>query len=407
MKNFLFLISAVLFASSCSQIEDSVIPEGAEDLSVLATTAGNAHLISNGMDLDGINAVIASTLPGDTVWVESGTYIIDGALSLKPGIHILKKDSQNSIFDARWKTTALHQQDYYPEDVDSCTISGITFWNMSLYIRNAKNVHFKWCIFDYGVKKAGTNKSTDLHDAYIRLINAENAMVSNCVFSRRSENSGRGIWVGSGTTGSKVINNTFGNGGTTGHFITAINDNSESNSLISGNTIDRTLSLNAEDENTDHGIYAHSFNGLTIHNNTIKGWPANASGGAIKARNGQHLSVTDNTFYDSGILLYIYINPSTYPYLKYVEIKNNSIHIDSLVGGMYGGIGYWRQSGVTGIEESILIRDNILPNGSISISASNGFDAASFNNSGGGIFDNDLHLPFLSLPSGVNQSGNH
>lgn len=278
---------------------------------------------------------------------------------------------------------------------------------MSLYIRNAKNVHFKWCIFDYGVKKADTNKSTDLHDAYIRLINAENAMVSNCVFSRRSGNSGRGVWVGSGTTGSKVINNTFGNGGTTGHFITAINDNSESNSLISGNTIDRTLSLNAEDENTDHGIYAHSFDGLTIHNNTIKGWPANASGGAIKARNGQHLSITDNTFYDSGILLYIYINPSTYPYLKYVEIKNNSIHIDSLVGGMYGGIGYWRQGGVTGIEESILIRDNILPNGSISISASNGFDATSFNSSGGGVFDNDLHLPFLSLPSGVNQSGNH
>lgn len=113
MKNFLFLISAVaLYISSCSQIEDSVIPEGAEDLYVLATTAGNAHLISNGMDLDGINAVIASTLPGDTVWVESGTYIIDGALSLKPGIHILKKDSQNPIFNARWKTTALHQQDW-------------------------------------------------------------------------------------------------------------------------------------------------------------------------------------------------------------------------------------------------------------------------------------------------------
>lgn len=400
-------ISCTMFSCSGTPEELAVLSTEIDTPSAQSISLSGAHIITQGMNLDEINTVIESASYGDTVWVESGTYVINGNLLLKPGISLMKSSSQNPIFDARWSTSELYRQTYYAANIDSCTFSGITFWNITFYVHDARDVAFKWCIFDYGVKKSGTNKSTDLHDAYIRLMNTENALVSNCVFSKRSGNSGRGVWNGSGSTGTKIMNNEFGNGNTTGHFITAINDNSESNSLISGNTIQRTESLNAEDDNTDHGIYAHSFNGLTIQNNVIKGWPPNASGGAIKARNGQNLTISKNVFHDSGILLYIYIEPSSYQYLKNVEVKNNEIHLDSLVGGMYGGTGYWRQANVTGIEESIRISDNTLPNGSIAISASNGFSASSFNASGGGVFNNDLHLPFLSLAIGVNQSGNY
>lgn len=127
----------------------------------------------------------------------------------------------------------------------------------------------------------------------------------------------------------------------------------------------------------------------------------------VDAKNGQNLAILNNEFHTSGILLYIYIEPSSYQYLKNVQVKDNKIYLDSLIGGMYGGIGYWRQGGVTGQEESILISGNEMPNGSISISGSNGFSSAQFNLSGGGVFNNDLHLPFLSLAAGVSQSGNY
>lgn len=411
-KNFLNGVILALIVSSCSStLEDSAVGTVGKEINRhaaigKASVSGSA-MVTAGMTLAQINAVIAGTTAGDTVWVEAGTYHIDGVLVMKPGITMMKSGTVNPVFDARSSTAQLFRQNYSAAAIANCTFSGITFWNLTFYINNASNVTFKWCIFDYGVKKAGSNKSNDLHDAYIRLIGTDQATISNCVFARRQGHSGRGVWNGSGSTNSKIINNTFGNGGTTGYFITAINDNSKSNSLIAGNTIMRNESFNSEDANTDHGIYAHSFNGLTIQHNVIKGWPANGSGGAIKARNGKNLVINANQMHTSGVLLYIYIEPSAYQFLKNVQVTNNKIYMDTLVGGMYGGIGYWRQAGVTGQEESFLISDNEMPNGSISISGSNGFSNAQFNMGGGGVFNNDLHMPFLSLAAGINQSGNY
>lgn len=408
-KIFLLLFVIGWMSGGCSKTTNDLSgsPSGRKDET---PTQGNSYTVKTGMSVDQINQMINQAESGDTIRIEAGTYAIDNRLQLKPNITFIKAGNQNPVFDARHSTTELYRLDYPSTEVNGCKFSGITFWNITIYLRQAKEVSFEDCAFDYGIKKSGSNKSNDLHDAYIRLIGTENATVNNCVFSRRESHSGRGVWNGSGSTGTKITDNSFGDGGETGHFITAINDNSKSNSLISGNTILRTVAMNTDDVNdpdTDHGIYAHSFDGLVIHKNTIKGWPANGSGGAIKARNGQNLVISENVFHDSGILLYIYINPTGYQYLKNVEIRHNEIHLQELVGGMYGGIGYWRESGVTGIEESINIRSNTMPLGSISISASNGFNASSFNSNGGGVFNNDLHLPFLSLASGVNHSGNY
>lgn len=411
-KIVLKLWGIVVIMSSCSSPLEEFNPRTATDTFLSKASVAKANLsgsthVTPGMTLTDINATIAGAHAGDTVWVDAGIYQIDGPLVMKPGITLMKSSSTNPIFDARGSATQLLRQTYNATTITGCTFSGITFWNLAFYINNATEVTFKWCIFDYGIKKAGSNKSNDLHDAYIRFIGTDKGIVSDCVFARRQGNSGRGVWNGSGSINTKISNNTFGNGGTTGYFVTAINDNSQSNSLISGNTILRNVSFNNEDANTDHGIYAHSFNGLKIQDNVIKGWPANGSGGAIKARNGQNLVISNNEFHTSGVLLYIYIEPSAYQYLKNVQITNNKIYLDSLVGGMYGGIGYWRQGGVTGQEEAILISDNEMPNASISISGSNGFSSAQFNLSGGGVFNNNLQLPFLSLAAGIDQSGNY
>jgi hypothetical protein len=227
-------------------------------------------------------------------------------------------------------------------------------------------------------------------------------VVTNCTFCRRQNNSGRGVWLKS-TTNSKVSNCTFGNGGTTGYFVTAINDNSENNSLISNNTLNRNTALNTDLAQTDHGIYAHSFNGVTISGNTISGWPANADGGAVKARNGKYVTISGNTFNNSGILLYEYSNTPLYPYLENVVVLNNQINIDANVNDIYHGIGYYRDN-TTGTEYSFRIEGNIVPNGTISF-AGNNLNVSNFNAASGGVYNNDHGI--LNLKTGINQTGNY
>jgi len=357
--------------------------------------------INTGMTLAQINQVIAAANSGDTVWVEAGTYNITGRINMKAGVTMAKKTSTNPIFDATGTTAQLLALSY-TTDLSNSTFSGITFWNLRFVISGSSKTTFKYCIFDYGIRKAGTDENY-YSDAYVQFNNSDLPLINNCVFSRRVNNSGRGVWIGSGTTNSKITNCTFGNGGSTGYFVTGINDNSQNNSLIDGNTINRNTALNSDLLQTDHGIYAHSFNGVNINNNTITGWPTNADGGAIKARNGQNIVISNNTLNTSGILLYEYDNTPNYPYLNDVKVLNNQINITSAVNDIYHGIGYYRNNAI-GTEYSIRIEGNILPNGTISFNGAN-LNVSNFNAANGGIFNNDYGI--LNLKTGINQSGNY
>ncbi|SOD11485.1 right-handed parallel beta-helix repeat-containing protein [Pedobacter xixiisoli] len=362
-------------------------------------TASN-FTVSSGMTLVQINQVLASATAGDTVWVEAGTYSITGKINIKTGVTMIKKTTANPIFDATSSTAQLLSLSY-ASDISNSTFSGITFWNLRFVINGSSKTTFKDCIFDYGVRKAGTDES-DYSDAYIQLTDTDLPLITNCVFSRRVNHSGRGIWIKSGTSNSKIINCTFGDGAATGYFVTAINDNSQTNSLIEGNTINRNIVLNSDLLQTDHGIYAHSFNGITINKNTIIGWPPNADGGAIKARNGQNLIISNNTLNDSGILLYEYSNTPAFPYLDYVKVLNNKINVASPVNDIYHGIGYYRDN-TTHTEYSIRIEGNIVPNGTISFNGTN-LNINDFNAANGGVYNNDYGI--INLKTGINQSGN-
>ena len=365
------------------------------------TRAAANFTITTGMTLAQINQVIALATAGDTIWVEAGTYNITGKINMKAGVTMIKKTTVNPIFDATGSNTQLLTLNYNT-DLSNSTFSGITFWNLRFVINGSSKTKFDSCVFDYGVRKAGTNES-DYSDAYLQFDKADQPLVSDCIFSRRENNSGRGVWIKSGTTNSKIINCTFGDGGSTGYFVTAINDNSQTNSLIEGNIINRNTALNSDLLQTDHGIYAHSFNGITINNNTISGWPANADGGAIKARNGQNLMISNNTLNDSGILLYEYANTPAFPYLDYVKVLNNKINIVSPVNDIYHGIGYYRDN-TTDSEYSIRIEGNIVPNGTISFNGAN-LNVTNFNAVSGGVYNNNYGI--LNLKTGINQSGNY
>ncbi|ARS39378.1 hypothetical protein CA265_06815 [Sphingobacteriaceae bacterium GW460-11-11-14-LB5] len=399
---FLCLALSLLLLSCKKENEEQATTFDAKKVSMMESQTSSVSdlTINTGMTLAQINQVIAAAIAGDTVWVEAGTYAITGKVVMKTGVILAKKTATNPIFDATATTTDLLAASYGTE-LSNCVFSGITFWNYRFVIANAAKVTFKYCIFDYGRRKAGTTESY-YSDAYLQFSDTDSSLINTCTFSRRENNSGRGIWLKS-TTNSKILNCTFGNGGTTGYFVTAINDNSESNSLIINNVANRNPALNTDLAQTDHGIYAHSFNGLTISGNTISGWPPNADGGAVKARNGQQVTISGNTFNTSGILLYEYANTPAYPYLNNVIVLNNTINIGTNVNDIYHGIGYYRDN-TTGTEYSFRIEGNLVTNGTISF-AGNNLNVANFNAANGGVYTNDYGI--LNLKAGINQSGNY
>lgn len=400
----LLMLGGSLLAVSCRKQQGVTNDEQTAPAKSLTTLSVADHIIETGMTLAQINAVIAGASAGQTVLVQPGTYTITGKIVMKAGVSLAKQTTTNPIFDATALSSQLNLA--YSTELNNCKLSGLTFWNIKMTVTGAQNLAIKYCIFDYGKRKVNTNKTNNLSDAYINLNSTDGALVYNCVFSHRSSDPGRGVWVGAGSTNDIIRKNTFGNGGTTGYFVCAVNDNSLSNSLIDSNTIARNTALNSIDSLSDHGMYAHSFDGLTIKDNTfVSGWPTTGSGGDIKARNGQHLTISGNTLNDAGILLYEYVSDTSHPYLNYVVVSNNTISISAPANDIYHGIGYYRDN-TTDSEYSIDISGNHLPNGTIQINGSN-LNVANFNASGGGVFNNDTASGYLLLKSGITNSGNY
>lgn len=403
VKNYILVLVCLLGLFSCNtsdsemenvkeieevEIEEEVIYDGA----ILT--------ITNGMNFLEINTLLKSTVSGDIVEVEAGTYSITGELAIKSGISIRKKSTETPVFTAWDTSTTKMLQQYWSSNNSDVDIYGVQFNNIRINIRNASNTSFRDCIFDYGRREAGTTK-TDTQDAYIQMYNCDAMLAKGNVFKRRAENSGRGIYIVD-CLDTEITNNTFGNGGTEGYFVTAINDNSDG-TLISDNVIERNATWVNVNE-TDHGIYVHSFNDITIKNNTISGWPTNSSGGALKIRNGDGAIIQNNTMNTSGILMYVYENTPNHPFLKNIEILNNTITVANSANDIYHGIGYWRDTSMSGfLEESIRISGNNLSNGTLKISSP--VNATLFNNNGGGVYDNNIGDIYLA--SGINNSNNY
>ncbi|CAA0197941.1 putative lipoprotein [Tenacibaculum maritimum] len=393
-------IAGLLAVCSCSSELEKDLPQAKP---ISRQFAANTLTITAGMDLTGINGVLRQAQSGDVIEIESGTYTITGKLELKDGITLKKQAGATSapIFDAMSSSTSQMLEQDWKTGNKNVTIEGITFYNIRFKIENADGISFNDCIFDHGVRKAGTDKK-ETNDAYIQIVNSKNMKVESCVFKRRMNNSGRGIFVKQ-SNDTKITKNAFGDTDATAYFVTAINDNSI-RTLIEENIINRNASW-VNDQETDHGIYTHGFDGLTIKNNTISGWPASAAGGAVKARNGKNLIIEGNVFNNSGVMLYVYGSKPATPYLDKVIIKNNTINISNAGDNLYSGISYWRNmSNVQFYERSIRIEGNTLPNGTIKINSAN-LDPTRFNEDNGGVFNNSVANLYLN-PS-INNQGNH
>ena len=390
----LVLISGLLSCEKSPTTEPS--PEPGPD--GLADTFSLAHL----------NELISQASYGDTVYLEPAVYIIDGMINMVPGITLKGRDSIKPILDATAQASELFEVTFTNPDVSNCTFMNLTFYNVKMKFTPdtdyaIENVVFDGCLFDQGKRRPGSDEKSYTNDTYIFFLKVEDAAIRNCTFLRRKGNDGRGV-ANKYTRNTIIENNNWGGNSpdTTGYFVSAINERG-TNTIIRNNTITKHPSW-APLEKQDHGIYALDFNGVSISNNVISGWPPNGSGGSIKARNGQNITIENNTFTTSGILLYVYETEKIQQHLKNVLIKNNVIEI---IGGdqtasIYNGIGYWTDTEYRN-EYSIRIDGNTITNG-FCIVKTGKINVAGFNSEGGGIYNNACQE--IHIRSGIHCSDN-
>lgn len=363
-----------------------------------------------------IQAIINSSASGDTISFASGTYNFTSALTLKSGL----------VVQGNGCTWNGNNASNIVKVVDAASLSNVTINNLTANnvmfrlwgspgASAVNNVTFSNITFQNGRAESGL---AQIDSRYLQF-KATNVTVSACTFLRTSSFPGKCLHLylaeGMSFTGNKVgtTSSTSPNPSTHGYFKTAINMNSDSvngglvNATISNNHIYRNTSMAIDSTNCDHGIYAHGFNSLTISNNTISGWPAAATGGAVKIRNGENATVSNNTFIRSGVLMYVYTT-GYYLFLRNVDVIDNTITQDSWDGtpSIHKGIGFWRNYGdsTEEAEESIYISGNTITRGCINIATNTNTDF--FNLNGGGVFNNTINTGTIATPAGIDQSGN-
>lgn len=354
--------------------------------STLSSLKAAIYTVPAGASQATIQGYINGAVAGDTVKFTSGSvYTLTGALTLKSGVTI---DGNLSKWYNSSATTVL-------PGVNASSLSNVLIKNLTLdnvmfrfwassAITGINGIELYNCTFQNGRAQSG---STQVNSFYLQVRGA-NVAIKQCRFLRGSAFKGKGIqfYLAENCT---VQDSLFGTSTTTspnftthGYFKTAINvaNSSTGGSTVSANsakdiTITRCFiyrnpamsDTGGDAGDSDHGIYAHGFDGLTLTGNTISGWAPMASGGAIKIRNGINALIQDNTLLRSGVLMYIY-SGHPFLFLKYVDVLDNTITLDSLPASsnIWSGIGFWRNYATTSqAEYSVLVARNTVNRGYI------------------------------------------
>jgi len=235
---------------------------------------------------------------------------------------------------------------------------------------NATDVVVEDCEFAGGITETPPEYSVQ-----VLLSRAARVRIASSRFLRGADEVGASIlvWRSSAVT----IEDSSWNG----HFMTAVNvqgaaelspgELEQSRDVqIVRNHIARTPGLYAE----DHGIYSWGADGLFVIDNEIRGWSSTATGGAVKARNGDRTTIQGNHFENSGVLLYTY-DGTVVPHLRDVLVADNVIDVaEPLLLGRsveetYGAIQYWRSFASTdlAVEQAITLRDNTIVGGGVEV----------------------------------------
>jgi hypothetical protein len=358
-----------------------------------AANAATVYL-NDGASQSQIQSAINSASAGDIVYLNDGKYTISSPLTMKSGVKLRGSGSENTA-----KLTAYsvgNNVQFTISNLSDVTFQKLSFVGINLAFEG-NSTHTTG--LNYLVIKCIFKNTTA--DKFINFKYCKGGSVQECSMDRGPAYFGRGI-------GMYMSHDTTLDGNTiTGYLDTGININGgldseaevadDNKRTLNTDIINNTITRTGGDE-MDHGIYVIGFKDCLIQNNTVSGWTPTGDGGCLKLRNGENIRVLDNTFNDSGILMYVYQN--TYPhYLKDVTIKNNTMTISgSNSAEKARGVSYW--SDVEAIEKDWWVEDNDINNGCIQLD----FDGIDVPKVNGYVRNNEC--PIIALKSGILSSGN-
>ncbi|WP_106537526.1 FG-GAP-like repeat-containing protein [Haloactinopolyspora alba] len=340
-------------------------------------------------DAAAIEAAIAASDTGDTVFFPAGEYVLDRPFRFASDRTYRGADGATVRSADADGLTIAHTAATPLRDV---TIRGLTFDNVRITLTGTaryssfRNVTFLGCRFE------GGHESAEWSDPYLRLTYTEGVTVDSCEFLRSAGHGGRGVMAR--TTRLTVIKDSYF--GTTrdltpgvpyGHFRTAINISGydtarkagSQGTVVDGNVWRRTPDPRvpaACEQCQDHGLYAWGTDRLFVVGNHADGWDTTAAGGALKLRNQEDTFVLGNSLSRSGILTYVYDSDDMPRHLRRMVIRGNTIDVarGHRCRGAYCGISFWRNfTGDGRYEQGVRITGNrFTDGGSIRISRGRG-----------------------------------
>lgn len=354
-----------------------------------AFTAGNLNNVSN----------------GDTVYLEPGVYNI--TLDIISAWTSKAKD--NVTFQSTGSGTVEMDGTGFssmPEMVfnnwNNLLLKDIKFVNIELQFDGCTNSTMDNLVltgqkFDFPFPGKGT--------FCLRVIDGINCIVKNTTVDWTYEGwNGKGIKVNGGT------NHQFLNNKITGRLIGAMsiitakkasnNKNPVTNHIVRGGYMIRTIpSSEYIAEQEDHGIYIHNISHVTIDSVSFFGWTKNASGHGVKIKGANYIEVKNCIFNTSGVIIRVADNWNDAN--DHIWIHDNKLND--------GDINSWTSlDDKFCINNSCVIENNIIYNGSISATTE---DAPTFNmfnnlaNKDGGVYNNHTKTELIIL-DGINKSGN-
>lgn len=364
-----------------------------KDLSTYSHFWKGKYVEGDEWDYVALQEAILTSRSGQSIFLPKGVYLIN-TLRLKSNITMIGADAtiKSSLSSQLLiKFVSGNSNNLVHLTFDSIDFIDIGFELVATKKFTINNVVFKNCVFE-----DTTNIGNKTY--YIQLSHLENVLIENCKFKRN--------FINNSNWGVRLYKDhyvTIQNSEFWGYFKTAINvfgsfkdkkgqypiNSRNKNIIIKNNKIERingysvlknkSIEVNYAE---DHGIYVWGVAGIVIIGNSISGWSPTASGGSVKIRNGEDITIQNNTFNDSGIMAYTYegtnqcntnsnvVNASCPPaYLKNVDIKGNIIVLTTNESDRCQGIVYWRNFGRKSDihEENILIYQNKLYGGCIRI----------------------------------------
>jgi len=323
----------------------------------------------------------------DVINFSPGNYPMNEALTNAFG-----KQNMNGItFENTGTTPALFYSNtndtllLYFNFTDSLTLNNLSFDNVKITIRKSDNVLVTNCLME-GLSTLLPNESG--HNL-ILFNQCSYSTIQNCSLEwTNASTNGKGIKFWRGSDNNCINNNITG-------FLRGGIDNADSdNFLVDGGFIHRGTVSGSE----DHGIYIHDITSGTVKNVQIENFTPTSSGGSLKLKNVDHIEVYDNNFYGSGILLRIDAAVIGYR-LEHIWIHHNLMDTTA-------NISSWTP---TYSPTSLLINDNCLKDGYISISSATATTINTLNdftNTEGGVFNNNYTSSLSLSDVNINNSGN-